>query len=638
MVKYPKENIIEGNIRIDRSATGYITHPEKGFDIHIPAAFLNTALYGDTVRVRIEREEKGIVYGKVVDIVSRFKSRFTGILKTNDGILFVEPDDYRVHKNILIPSAHVGEAQGGQKVVVDITDWQRDNKEPVGRVALVLGAPGNHETEITAIIYNKNFTIHFPKDVEEEAGKARKFLDEPSVKTRRDFRDVSTFTIDPETAKDFDDAISVQELGKGMYEIGIHIADVTHFVRPGTKLDKEGAKRATSIYMVDRTVPMLPEGLSNDLCSLNPNEDKLVFSAVFVMNEKAEIKKEWFGKSIIKSDKRFTYEDAQKVLDSGNGPHAKELKVLERLAQILRAERIKNGSILFEDKEVKVILDKANRPIDIIRKKRIETQKLIEDFMLLANRRVAEFIGKYEKKNKIRHFVYRVHDKPNEEKISYVITLLRSLGYKIKEYENITAQEINQILKSVERKPEEGLIQTALVRTMAKAMYTSKNIGHFGLGFSFYTHFTSPIRRYPDMMVHRLLETYLGGGVLSDKDIEESDRLAAYASQMEKVAEEAERESIKFKQAEYMKDRIGQVFGGIVSGVTSWGIYVEEEKTGSEGLVPIGNLGNDYFIFNKEKFSLVGKQTKKKFQLGDRVRIRVKDAHVLKKQITYSLV
>src|SRR3989344_969226 len=592
MVKYPKENIIEGNIRIDRSATGDITHPEKGFDIHIPAAFLNTALYGDTVRVRIEREEKGIVYGKVVDIVSRFKSRFTGILKTNDGILFVEPDDYRVHKNILIPSAHVGEAQGGQKVVVDITDWQRDNKEPVGRVALVLGAPGNHETEITAIIYNKNFTIHFPKDVEEEAGKARKFLDEPSVKTRRDFRDVSTFTIDPETAKDFDDAISVQELGKGMYEIGIHIADVTHFVRPGTKLDKEGAKRATSIYMVDRTVPMLPEGLSNDLCSLNPNEDKLVFSAVFVMNEKAEIKKEWFGKSIIKSDKRFTYEDAQKVLDSGNGPQAKELKVLERLAQILRAERIKNGSILFEDKEVKVILDKANRPIDIIRKKRIETQKLIEDFMLLANRRVAEFIGKYEKKNKIRHFVYRVHDKPNEEKISYVITLLRSLGYKIKEYENITAQEINQILKSVERKPEEGLIQTALVRTMAKAMYTSKNIGHFGLGFSFYTHFTSPIRRYPDMMVHRLLETYLGGGVLSDKDIEESDRLAAYASQMEKVAEEAERESIKFKQAEYMKDRIGQVFGGIVSGVTSWGIYVEEEKTGSEGLVPIGNLGN----------------------------------------------
>lgn len=565
--------------------------------------------------------------------MERKKTRFVGILIEKDGKILLDPDDQRVYTQILIPRKELHGAKKGDKIVADVAHWEG----LVGKVVKVLGKPGEHETEISAILYGKNFSSAFSTSVEKAASEARNFLKDQDIPLRRDFRKVTTFTIDPDTAKDFDDALSIKKLDNGNFEIGIHIADVTHFVRSGDALDQEAARRATSIYMVDRTVPMLPEELSNDLCSLNPGEDKLAFSAVFEMDRDARIKKEWFGKTIISSDKRFTYAEAQNILNKKSGVFLKELTALETLAKKLRSERIEGGSILFEDTEVKVILDSNNKPIDIIQKERVETQKIIEDFMLLANKQVAEFIGKYEKEKGIRHFIYRIHDKPNEEKISFVLALLKSLGYKTSARDRIDAKEINKILKETENKPEEGLVQTAMIRAMSKAIYTSKNIGHFGLGFSYYTHFTSPIRRYPDIMVHRLLQMYLNSKSPSKNNIETNDKLAAYSSQMERVAETAERESIKFKQAEYMNERIGNTYKGVISGVTNWGIYVEEIKTRSEGLVSVRNLGDEYFTFNKDKFSLTGKDSGKSYRLGDVVDIVVSSVDVRHRQINYLL-
>ena len=631
------KNTLEGFIVIDKTGNGRVTGPAGDFEVEISKEFLNTAFHGDTVLLSFEkRGEKAV--GRVLKVLSRRKAVFAGILKKTPGGVVLEPDDTKLHSLVKISGRDLGLAKIGEKAVVQVLSWgDPKRREPSGKVTTVLGTPGEHNVEMEAILYDRNFPVRFPERVEKEAREAKRLLHDPNIKKRKDFRAVPTFTIDPETAKDFDDAISVRALPSGLFEIGIHIADVTHFVRPGTALDKEAAKRATSVYMVDRTVPMLPEILSNELSSLSPDEEKFTFSAVFTLDENAKVQSEWFGKTIIKSAQRFTYEGAQAVLDAGHGMLYTELAALERFGKKLRAERVRNGSVLFEDRQVVVTLDEKMRPVAIRQKERIETQKLIEDFMLLANRSVAEYIGGAEEKRHLEHFVYRVHDAPNEEKIGRLASILSSLGYKNALYDKATATEINRVLKNVRGKPEERFIQTAMVRSMPKAEYTLKNIGHFGLGFSHYTHFTSPIRRYPDIMVHRLLEKYLAGEKVTQEEIDQNDALAFYASKMERVAEEAERESIKYKQAEYMNERIGKVYDAAISGVTRWGIYAEERETRAEGLIPIGALGDDYFVYDENTYSVVGQRTKKRFRLGDTIRVRVKEVNLRRKQIAYSL-
>ena len=639
-MKESKGETIEAVVKINGNGVGRIDDYVRGFEVEILKENLGSAMHGDTVLVKLvkpaPKADKVQRYGNVIKVLSRRKNRFVGILQEDSKGYLIDPDDTKIHRTIRVSKTGICEAEIGDKIFVDVTDWGANDSDIKSRSLRDLGKSGEHETEIAAILYDKNFAVEFPKEVEKEAEEAKKFLEEDTG-NRRDFRGTPTFTIDPDTAKDFDDALSVKDLGNNTYEIGIHIADVTHFVRPGTKLEKEAAKRATSIYMVDRTIPMLPETLSNDLCSLNPNEEKHTFSAVFVMDGGGQIKEEWLGRTLIKSDKRFTYEEAQGILDGKNGPLKNELEIIERLAKIIRKERFRNGSILFENPEVKVILGSNNMPIDIVKKDRIETQRIIEDFMLLANKQVAKKIGD-PKNGKPRHFIYRVHDKPDEEKLGFVLSLMKSLGHKTISVEEINADSINQILKSVIDKPEEGLIQTATIRAMKKAIYTTQNIGHFGLGFDFYTHFTSPIRRYSDMMVHRLLATYLAERSVDEEEKERNVKRAEYSSQMERVAEQAERESIKFKQVQFMGERVGMEFEGIISGVTSWGIYVEEKKSGSEGLVGIHNLGDDYFVYNRNTYSIAGKQSRKKFSLGDKVKIKVKSIDLRRKQIDYTLV
>ncbi|HEY4476513.1 MAG TPA: ribonuclease R [Candidatus Paceibacterota bacterium] len=648
MVTNVKEKYIEGIIRISVKGIGYVSTDSKAPAIEIDSLNLKTALHGDRVRVLIHPEavtpKNGFEInqtGEVAEILERKKLEFVGTLESQDNLFYLVPDDKRVYKDILINPSNLKGATAGDKALIHIIKWADPKKDPLGEVLEIIGKPGTHETEMLSIIYDRGFKSIFPKAVEDEAItlKAIEMKAQPEeAKRRRDFRHIPTFTIDPIDAKDFDDALSFQTLKDGNHEVGIHIADVSHYVHLGTALDQEAQKRATSIYLVDRTIPMLPEILSNDLCSLKPNEDKLTFSVIVTMSPTGEILKTNFEKTIIRSAKRFTYEEGQVTLDKQEGVFALELLALNQLAYALRAKKIAAGAITFENEEIKFTLDPTGQPISVYKKMRTDIHLLIEDFMLLANRLVAEYVSKLVG-DKSGRFVYRVHDLPDRERLETLATFVRPLGYRLPiTKEGINGQAINAFLQSVAGTPEEVMVRTATMRAMAKAIYDTKNIGHYGLAFAHYTHFTSPIRRYPDVMVHRLLDLYRRGETPVPTLLTEYHRLAAYASMREVEAQDAERDSIRYKQIEFMETKIGQVVNGVISGLAKWGIFIQETETLAEGMVRLAVLKDDFYIFDEKNYAMVGKNTGKKYRLGDPVRIKVIKTDLPARMIDFEFV
>lgn len=636
------QNPFIGTIRVTGKGIGYFSMPDSDDDFEIQPENINTALNRDTVR--IEDLKKKSQYdrrqAKVVEIIERHKLDFVGTLEKEAQGFFVVADDKRLYRDIFIPEGKELNGKHGDKVQAHITDWADPSKSPKGEVIRIIGKAGEHNTEMLGIVYESGFEIDFPPEVEMEADEwKKKFEKEDHLKNRRDFSKTTTFTIDPADAKDFDDAISLKKLDGGDYEIGVHIADVSHFVIEKTALDKEARKRGTSIYLVDRTIPMLPEVLSNDLCSLNPNEPKYAFSAVFVMDKNGQVKERWFGKSLIESDKRFSYEEAQEVLDKKAGPFYEELQTLNDIAYKLRAEKFKKGAIDFESEEVKFELDENGKPIRVFKKERKDTHKLVEDFMLLANREVATYMNTANKANSRAAFVYRIHDAPDREKIINLSTFVKALGFELKNKEGeTTAEDISKMLKSVTGTPAEMLIKTAAVRAMQKAVYSTMNIGHFGLAFEYYTHFTSPIRRYPDLMVHRLLQRHIEKGQIEQDEIMRYQKLCDDSSEREMEAAEAERASIKYKQVEYMSERVGQEFDALVSGVSEWGVYVEEVNTKAEGMVKLRDMKDDFYELNEKLYAIVGKSTGKKYSLGDKVKVKLVAADPERKTLDFQFV
>jgi ribonuclease R len=631
-----------GTIRVTGKGVGYFPMPNSDEDYEISPENIGTALNRDTVRV--EDMKRTSPYGrkmaKVVEIIERHKHEFVGTIEKEGQGFFLIPDDKRFYRDIFIPAEKALGAKGGEKAQARITDWADASKSPKGELVRIIGKAGEHNSEMLGIVYESGFEIDFPPEVEKEADEWKKrFEKENHLEDRRDFRDVTTFTIDPVDAKDFDDAISIKKLDGGNFEVGVHIADVSHFVEPNTALDKEAVKRGTSIYLVDRTIPMLPEVLSNDLCSLNPNELKYAFSAVFVMDKNGQVKERWFGKSLIESDKRFSYEEAQEVLDNKAGPFYEELQTLNDIAYKLRAEKFKKGAIDFESEEVKFELDDEGRPIRVFKKERKDTHKLVEDFMLLANREVATYMTTAYGPGSRAAFVYRIHDAPDRDKIINLATFVKALGFELKNKDGeTTAENIAKMLKSVTGTPAEMLVKTAAVRAMQKAVYSTANIGHFGLAFEYYTHFTSPIRRYPDLMVHRLLQRFLKHGQIEQDEIARYQRLCDDSSEREMEAAEAERASIKYKQVEYMSTRVGQEFDALVSGVSEWGVYVEEVNTKAEGMVKLRDMKDDFYELNEKLYAIVGKSTGKKYSLGDKVHVKLVAADPERKTLDFQFI
>lgn len=639
--KYPPDHRVEGSLRITGRGLGLVAVDGMEDMIEIDPRDLHTALDGDRVEVLLYGKAAGRrPTGTVKSILLRYKMAFAGIIDIVGGAYFLIPDDTRMYKPILIPNDFLLGARKGDKVFGAITEWTDDMKDPLGKVTRILGKPGDNDAEMFAIVLEKGFMPDHPTEVVKAAADIDGTITPEEIEKRRDFRNVLTMTIDPWDAKDFDDALSIRMLSNGNVEVGIHIADVSHYVTPGSIIDQEAVGRATSVYLVDRTIPMLPERLSNDLCSLVPNKDRFTMSAVFELNKKAEVVSEWFGKTIIHSARRFTYEEAQEVIETGKGDHAAEIAVLNQLAIILREERMKNGAIAFEAEEVKFKLDEQGRPLSVYIKEMKESNKLIEEFMLLANKRVATFLAKKDPRTE-KAFIYRVHDVPHEERMQDLSEFLNTLGItfgRSKATGEWDSRDINQMLASIAARPEAAMIQMATVRSMAKAIYTTKNIGHYGLAFEYYTHFTSPIRRYPDLMVHRLLQAELMGEKIPDAALKRQEELARYCSQMEKDATEAERASIRLKQCEYFLPRIGTAIDGSISGVTEWGLYVEDTITKAEGMIHIRELPNDFFFFEEKKYRLVGKNTGVTFRLGDKVRAEVTAVDMKKKQLSMKLL
>lgn len=639
---------IIGKVDMTSSGNAYIVSDQSEEDIFVAANRLKTALNGDTVKVFCyARREGQKPEGEVVEIVSRGKSEFSGIIQVSKHFAFLVPDSNKMGTDIFIPLEDLNGAKDGEKVIAKITDYPPGAKNPVGEVVRVLGLPGHNEVEMNAIMADYGLPMEFPDEVEKAAQDIPFDIPASEIKKRWDFRDVLTFTIDPADAKDFDDALSIKKLDNNNWQIGVHIADVAHYVEVDSTLDKEAYSRATSVYLVDRCVPMLPEKLSNGVCSLRPNEDKLTFSAVFEMTENAEIVNEWFGRTVIHSDRRFTYEEAQSVIETGNGDLKEEILTFDRLAKIMRKERMKKGAIAFDKIEVKFHLDEAGKPTGVFFKQSKDSNKLIEEFMLLANRRVAEFVGRGrmgKKQGAIRPFVYRVHDLPDPEKLTSFSEFIGKLGYKKINTGSPTgiAKSLNSLLEVVKGKGEENIVEQLAIRTMAKAEYTTENIGHYGLAFPYYTHFTSPIRRYPDVMVHRLLAQYLAeaAGNIKPKKVNQNEleEQCKHSSDMERLASQAERDSIKYKQVEYMSQSIGKVFDGTITGVTEWGIYVEINENKCEGMVRLRDMEDDFYIFDEKNYCVRGKRLGKKMQLGDKVKIMVKRADLVKKQMDFSLV
>ena len=652
------KNYYTGIADVTARGQAYIVIEELEEDIFVNQKNINHALDGDIVEVYIfKRNRGGKPEGEITKILERKKTDFVGVIQIQERFAFVECQDTKMYTDIFISKENINNAKNGDKVLVQIENWPEKAGSPYGKVLKILGKPGEHNTEIHSILAQFGLPYEFEKEVEDYANSIDTTIKEVEIKKRRDMRSDLTFTIDPKDAKDFDDALSFKDLKDGTYEIGIHIADVSHYLTPGTILDDEAYERATSVYLVDRVVPMLPEVLSNNACSLRPNEEKFTFSAVFKINNKAEIINQWFGRTVTYSDARFAYEEAQFIIEketinkgktvnipSGisitGKPYevknkiAKAILKLNELAKILRKKRMKNGAISFDKVEVKFHLDKDNNPEGVYFKESKDANKLIEEFMLLANRSVAEFIGKKSTK---KTFIYRVHDEPDDEKIAALQNIIRQFGYKIDTRDRkTTSNSLNTLLKDVQGKKEQNLVDTLAIRSMSKALYTTQNIGHYGLAFNYYTHFTSPIRRYPDVMVHRLLQFYLDQETSANK--EQFEEKCRHSSEMESLAAQAERASIKYMQVKYMHDHQDQNFLGVISGVTDWGIYVEIINNKCEGMVRLQEMKDDHYTFHKEEFAAVGDRTKNSYQLGDEVYIKVKNADLVRKQLDFKML
>lgn len=628
-------DLLVGKVDMTSSGTAYIEVEGMPEDVFISEQNLGVALHGDLVEVGIIKVKKsGKPAGKIIRLIERATTEFVGVVQKSLKFAFLVPDSKRMPVDIFIPLGKLNGAKDGEKAIARMTEWPDDADSPFGEIIEVLGKPGENETEMHSILSEFGLPYKFPLAIEKAAENLDVKIHESEVNKRQDMRKVTTFTIDPADAKDFDDALSFQKLKNGNIEVGIHIADVSHYLRPGTALDDEAFERATSVYLVDRVVPMLPEVLSNFACSLRPNEDKYCFSAVFELDEDANVKNKWFGRTVIHSDRRFTYKEAQQVIETGEGDYKEEILTLDRLAKKLRAERFKHGSIDFHAVEVKFKLDEKGEPLGVFLKQQKDANKLIEDFMLLANRKVASFIGA---KQKAKPFVYRIHESPDPEKLSTFSNFIKKFGYRIDTTSpKGISSTLNRLMTDVEGKAEEQLISQLAIRTMSKAVYSTENVGHYGLGFKFYSHFTSPIRRYPDVMVHRLLQHYLDGG--SAVNQEELEEKCKYSSDREKLATDAERSSIKFMQVKFMQDKVGEIYAGVISGVSEFGIFVELEGNKCEGMIRLRSLTDDFYHFDKDNYAIEGKRTGKVYRMGDELTIKVKRADLVKKQLDFELV